>query len=281
MKMLLMLIILLNGPFLHGTPSQAAETIPVTATGEAALSNMTPAEAQKMALQRARVNAVEKACGVRVQAESLVRDFILRGEFIHSVSYGHIVSEEVTRWDLDVEQRRPSIPPELSYRVSLKANVMKEKGEPDPSYRVNVHLNKTVYQAGDHMVIRVATTKPGYLTILNFTADDRVILLYPNALRRENKIEPGKEYQFPAPADQQGIMKLQVSNLPGHKKDTEFIKVIVTSRPFPLLEEIDMAGQYGVISTVNLAVTEIARLIASIPVQDRAEGTVSYEVVSR
>jgi hypothetical protein len=281
MKTLSIVITLLFVLFMQAISCRAADTVTVTATGEASLSNATSEEAQKTALQRARVNAVEKACGVKVQAESLVRDFILRGEFIHSVSYGHIISEKVTRWDVGMEQKNSVTPPELSYKVTIMAEVLKEKGAPDPSYRVKVKLNKTIFQAGEDMIIRVSATKPGYLTILNFTADDKVVLLHPNAFHRDSKIEPGKEYQFPSVEDQQGIMKLQVSNLAGHKRDTEYIKVIVTSRPFPLLEEVNVIGQYGIIKTVNLAVTEIARLISSIPVQERAEETVSYEIVSK
>ena len=281
MKTLSIVITLFVVLSLQAISCKAADTITVTATGEASLSNVTSEEAQKTALQRARVNAVEKACGVKVQAESLVRDLILRGEFIHSVSYGHIISEKVTRWDVGVEQKNSVTPPELSYKVTIIAEVLKEKGEPDPSYRVKVRLNKTIFQAGEDMIIRVSATKPGYLTILNFTADDKVVLLHPNAFHRESKIEPGREYQFPSVEDQQGIMRLQVSNLANHKTDTEYIKVIVTSRPFPLLEEVDVNGQYGVMKTVSLAVTEIARLISSIPVQERAEETVSYEIVSK
>ena len=281
MKTSSIVITLLVVLFLQAISCRAADTITVTATGEASLSNATSEEAQKTALQRARVNAVEKACGVKVQAESLVRDLILRGEFIHSVSYGHIISEKVTRWDVGVEQKNSVTPPELSYKVTIMAEVLKEKGEPDPSYRVKVRLNKTIFQAGDDMIIRVSATKPGYLTILNFTADDKVVLLHPNAFHRESKIEPGRVYQFPSVEDQQGIMRLQVSNLANHKTDTEYIKVIITSSPFPLLEEVDVNGQYGVMKTVSLAMTEIARLISSIPVQERAEETVSYEIVSK
>jgi hypothetical protein len=257
-----------------------AERIVVTATGEASLANVTPEEAQKTALQKARLSAVEMACGVKLQAESFVRDYVLLGDFIHAVSYGHIVSEEVKSWKVEVEQKNPRTPPALTYLVTIKASVLQEKGNPDPSYQAKVRLNKNVYQSGDEMVIHVSATKPSYLTVLNFTADDRVILLFPNALRRNNRIEREQEYQLPSSSNREGILKLQVSNLPDHKRDTEYIKVIATTRPIPLLEGLAFKGQYGVMDTVSVAATEIARLISSIPVNERAESTAAYEIVS-
>ena len=256
------------------------EKIVVTATGEAPLANCTPEEAQKDALQKARLSAVEKACGVKLQAESFVRDFYLLGDFIHAISYGHIISEEITSWKVEVEQKNPRTPPTLTCLVTIKASVLQEKGNPDPSYQAKVRLNKKVYQSGDEMIITVNVTKPSYITVLNFTADDRVILLFPNRIRRDNRMDAGREYQIPSAADREGVLRLQVSTLPEHKKDTEFIKVIATSKPINLLQGLSLKGQYGVMDTVNLAVTEIARLIAAIPVQDRAEDTAAYQIVS-
>ena len=256
------------------------EKIVVTATGEAPLANCTPEEAQKDALQRARLSAVEKACGVKLQAESFVRDFDLLGDFIHAISYGHIISEEITSWKVEVEQKNPRTPPTLSCLVTIKASVLQEKGNPDPSYQAKVRLNKKVYQSGDEMIITVNVTKPSYITVLNFTSNDRVILLFPNQIRRDNRMDAGREYQIPSAADREGVLRLQVSTLPEHKKDTEFIKVIATSKPINLLQGLSLKGQYGVMDTVSLAVTELARLIAAIPVQDRAEDTAAYQIVS-
>ena len=47
-----------------------------------------------------------------------------------------------------------------------------------------------------------------------------------------------------------------------------------------LLDGLLIQGQNGVMDTVKFAVTEIARMISSIPVRDRAEATVSYQIVS-
>jgi uncharacterized protein DUF4384 len=252
----------------------------VTSTGVAAIANLTPEEAQNLALKRARQNAIEEVCGVSVQAETLIRNNMLAADFIHSVSYGRIIDEEILRWDVDVTRESNKRPPSVAYRVTIKARVKPEKGKPDPYYQVRVRLNKKVYRSGDEMIILVKATKPSYISVLNFAADGSVILLYPNRLRKNNHVKALKQYQIPSEADRNDVLKLQVATLLGHRKDTEFIKVIATRQPIHLLDGLLTQGQYGVINTVNLAAVEIARLVSAIPLKDRAEQTVFYEIVS-
>ena len=49
----------------------------VTSTGVAAIANLTPEESQNLALRRARHNAIEKVCGVSVQAETFIDNNML------------------------------------------------------------------------------------------------------------------------------------------------------------------------------------------------------------
>lgn len=252
----------------------------VTTQGEVFLANITPEEAQTMAVKRARYNAIEQVCGVRVQAETLVKDFVLQGDFIHQVVYGRIIGEKILKWELDVDQPSPVKPPGLTLRVTLEAEVQPEKGEPDPFYKVKVWLNKNVFESGEEMIVNVNATKGGYLTVLNFSADGSVTLLYPNLLRRDNMIEAGRDYEIPAKEDRGDLLKFQVSTLPGHQQDTEAIKVICTRGPVNLLSEVKAHGNFGVMESTSFAVTEIARLMASIPPRDRAEDTAIYQVVN-
>jgi hypothetical protein len=266
--------------FAAGAPAVQQEGF-IISTGEASLENTTPEDARREALNRARTAAIEEACGVRLQAETFVKDMKLMSDFVHAVSYGHIVSEEVLKWDVETIQKSKNDLPSLAYRVTLKSKVVKEKSDPDPGYAVKVRLNKPAFAAGDEMVITVAATKPSYITVLNFSADDRVILLFPNGIRRDNYIEANREYQIPSAQERDGVMKFQVSNLPGHKKDVELIKVIATRTPINLLDQLSLKGQFGIADTVSMAFTELARFIAAVPVRDRAEDTVSYQILAK
>ncbi len=270
------LIVIITAGSLNAKVSQ-----PLVTTGEAFIVNITPEEAQKLALKRARVEAIEKVCGIRVQAETLVRNYSVENEIIHSISYGHIVSEEVLNWKADIIQQSPKRPPDFSYLVKIKTTVEQIKDDPDPFYKVKLKLNKTVFKSGDEMIISVQVTKPSYISVLNVCADDSVVLLFPNQIRKDCLVKAGKTYQIPSKADRDDVLKLQVATLPGHKKDTEYIKVLATREPMYLLESLNMQGNYGVSDSVKFASAEIARMVSSIPVKDRAVATVSYQVVSR
>ncbi|MGD2270728.1 MAG: DUF4384 domain-containing protein [Desulfobacterales bacterium] len=274
------LISLIIGGQMANRYAPAAQGRTVNVTGVAALSNLTPAEAQQLALKRARQNAIEEVCGVSVQAETFVKNNMLEADFIHSVSFGHIVAEKIVRWDVAVTQDSKRRPPQIAYRVTIQATVKKESGKPDPFYQVNCQLNKKVYQSGDEMIITVTTTKPSYISVLNFSADGSVTLLFPNRIQRGNYLKGMQKLQIPSEAERTDVMKLQVSTLPGHRKNTEYIQVIATRERHQLLEGLLLQGQYGVMDSVNVAATQIARIISAIPLKDRAEHTVFYEVIS-
>jgi len=260
------------------TLASAATTI--TTTGEVYLANITPEEAQSLAVKRARTDAIEQVCGVKVQAETLVKNFVMQADFIHQVAYGRIIGEKVLRWELKVDQPSPLKPPGLTLQVTMELQVLPEKSEPDPSYKAKVWLNKSVFQSGEEMVVYVNASKDSYLTVLNFTADDSVTLLYPNLLRHDNKIAADRDYEIPAREDRGDLMKFQVATLPDHKQDTEAIKVICTRSPVNLLSEVKARGNYGVMESTKFAVTEVARLLAAIPPRERAEDTAIYQIIN-
>jgi len=250
----------------------------VTVTGEAVLANLTPDEARVLALKRARHNAIEEVCAVRVQAETLVQNFVLQGDFTHAVAYGNILDEKILRWDAEVVQKSPTDLPEITYKVTLQAEVLEEKGEPDPFFNVHVSLNKPAFENGDELVMKVRSTKPGYITVLNFAADGSVVVLFPNAFRRNNRIEADRDYTIPAPGDRD-VIRFQVSTLPGHRKDTEYIKVICTREPLDLMQEVRPSGTFSVMNDTTLALTEVARVLSSIPLKYRAEDTAIYQII--
>lgn len=261
-------------------PLYAEISQPLVTTGEAVVINITAEEARSQALQQARRKAIEQVCGVQIQSQSFVHNNVLEDDFIHSLSYGRIVSEKVLKWETSVDRPSPSAPSLLTYRVTLKTQVAIEKGESDPFYKVNVKLNKSLFQAGDEMIIYTKVTKPSYISVLNFAADGSVILLFPNQIRKDNFIAPDKTCQIPSPEDSRDVLKLAVFNLPGHSVDVEHIKVIATREPLDLIGALEVQGHYGVSQTATFAAVEVARLIASIPSKDRAEATVAYKVVA-
>lgn len=254
----------------------------VQCSGEAVLQNITTEEAQVMAKRRARLDAIEKVCGIKLQAETLVRDFILAGDFIHSISYGHVVEEKDISWKtVTLPPENPGSPPVILLRVSMNAKVIPVNEKPDPYFKVELKLNRTVFQAGDEVIVNIKTTKDCYLTLLNIAANDSVYVLFPNKFQNKNFIKANTGIEIPNEKYRDSGLHIRVATLPGHKKDTEILKVIATKQKIFILDEIDTSSGFGLMGTPRIALTKLARWLSEIPVSERAEAATIYTVQSR
>ena len=117
----------------------------VVASGEAVVEQLTPEEARHMALRNARANGIEKALGVEVRSQTLVRDFSLLGDFIETFSKGYILEEQVLNWEQKSYQESLTRPPLTSYRVTLRMRIVPSQGKRDPYFKLRATLNKNVF----------------------------------------------------------------------------------------------------------------------------------------
>lgn len=254
----------------------------VQCTGEAAVQNISNEEAQVIAKRQARLNAIEKVCGVQIQAETLVKDFMLAGDFIHSLAYGHIVEEKDLVWKTEtITPVNPSDPPIIVLKLSMLAKVVPVNEKPDPTFKVKLKLNRNSFESGDDVIFNIKSTKDCYLTIINLAANDSVYVLFPNKYHSNNYIEAKKTFIFPGKIDRESGFHIRVSNLPGHKKDTEIVKLIATKNRVDFLSDLKMLNGFGIMGTPKMAVTRLARLLSEIPISERAEATVMYTVSKR
>lgn len=255
------------------------ESVWVECVGDADLYKTSVEEARSVALRNARLNAIEKACGVRLQSESMVHDYSLAGDFINSVSYGEVIEEEVIEWETIIVQPSKNEIPNIKLRVHIKANVVQQNIEPDPSFLIRLDLNKSIFQSGEELIMTLSSTKECYLTILNITANNEVIVLLPNEYHKENKIAERENFIFPSEQDRANGIRFRVSNIPGHRGSNEIIKVIATKQRIDFLDDFEKRGNYGYIPTQKMAMTSLARWLSGIPLNYRAEATATYKVV--
>ncbi|HEX9933705.1 MAG TPA: DUF4384 domain-containing protein [bacterium] len=251
----------------------------VYCSGEAAVHNITMEEARVLALRQARMDAVEKGCGVSLHAETLVRNFITAGDFIHSMSSGKVVEERGMRWKtITVPSERPGVLPLVVLRVDMEARVAADSGKSDPSFRVNLNLNRTAFQSGDEVVFRVTTSKDCHLIILNLGADDTVRVLFPNKWQKDGFIPAGAEKEIPDEADRRAGVHFRVATVQPHTSDSEIVFAVATKREMDILYETDPGTGFGLLGTPKMAVTRLARWLSEIPISERAEATVLYTV---
>ena len=252
----------------------------VTCTGDAAIQNISSEEAKILALRNARINAIEKVCGVSMQAETMVKDFQLAGDFIHSISYGQIVEEKDKRWDtISMPANDPNDPPVLIYKVTMQAKVVSREEKPDPSFKINLKLNRTTFQSGDEVVFKIKATQDCYLTIFNIGADDTVRVLFPNSLENNNFINKAATIQVPGKTFQKtGKCYIKVRTLSGCKKNSEVVKVIATKQRIDFIDEMDLSSAFSSVGTPKMALPKLARWLSQIPVSERAEASAVYTV---
>lgn len=194
----------------------------VVSHGSCAISGMTDEQAYALALRRARSAAVEQAAGAEVTSASLVTDGRLAGDFIKSFSRGIIVDESVTWEPVGQYQPNPAKPPLIEYRVKLDATVeIPDKAR--PNLGLNAELNRHIFRAHkDKLVFTIRTAAPARVAIFNITADDQVVMLYPEANGKPLAVCNGKKLTLP---DSKKGGDLLLATLPGHKHDTEALLV--------------------------------------------------------
>ncbi len=206
--------------FLLSAATASATEHCVTTHGSCAIAGMTAEEAQILALRRARSAAVEQAAGVSVSSSTLVTDGRLAGDFIKSLSQGCIIKESVIWEPAGQYQPDPTKPPIFEYRVKLDATV--EVSDKRPDLGLQAELNQHIYRAHkDKLVFTIRTAAPARIAIFNITANDQVVMLYPDAQRPPLKTGHGHTLTLPGDTD----CDILTTTLQGHKRDTEALLI--------------------------------------------------------
>lgn len=263
-----------SGLFLIALLSTGAATVNasecrwVDTEGAATIENLTPEEAQRLALSRARLAAIEKVAPIKIAGSTLVSDSAVVADFIQSLSSGYVLEEKVGAWTTEtIPSKQADQPPVLAYVVKVKSCVAKSDAG-DPFFRVKAGLNRTVFQSGEEAVITAACTKDCYLTIVNLMADGKIRVLLPNKIDKAVFIKSGEEYKFPRTG-----LSLVMETLPGHKKDTEAFVVIATREKFDALTLSKGAA--------DIKQKDFYKAVLAIPPSSLAEEILLYEVRER
>lgn len=200
-----------------------AETVRnISAEGSCAIVGMSAEQSQLIALQRARAAAIEQAVGVSVVLGTLVTNLTLRADIIRTYSKGLIVNEKVEWPPLGQYQKDPSTPPIPEYRVKILADVCVPQSKIKP-IGMQAKATGTVFKNGERAAIEVKANREARIGIFNITADDRVVLLFPNEFDKNNFLSEDKSLIFP---EKNSRVELVMHTLPGHKRDAEAFYII-------------------------------------------------------
>ena len=259
--------------------AQAAEKAPevwVEAEGVVAMGQDTTLEAaQRGSLDAARRVAIEQAVGTFVRSSSIVRNFQLADDLIHTVVRGVIVEEQILSRGVEQAKGEQGV----FYLTRIKANVKGIPAERRGSFAVKAQLNRTQFNDGDEAQIRITSTQDAYLYIFNVGEDESITVLTPNRFEPETRLQAGAEFVFPTETLLKQNVKLRTWLLPNVTRSVEKIKVIATRQPIALLKGQVSESIFKEYNSKQTALfIDLMRALAALDPADWTETTAPYEV---
>lgn len=115
------------------------------------------------------------------------------------------------------------------------------------------------YQIGEDITFSIKAKRSGYLTVLDFSANGSVYLLYPNKFHQDNYIKANKEYTIPSPGDR---FDVEIEGPEGE----ETLLAIVTEERHPIVEPISFTSIFPQLSdSPNSMIRSIQRKLERFP----------------
>jgi len=269
-------LLFLAGLVVAAGHASAAQEVWVEAEGVVAMGQETTLEAaQRGSLDAARRAAIEQAVGTFVRSSSVVRNFQLADDLIHTVVRGVIVEEKILKRGVsDGQDGHGAV-----YQTRIKAKVKGIPAERRGNFAVAARMNRVLFNEGDEVELRITPTQDAYLYIFNVTQDEHLTVLAPNSHESETFVQAGKEYAFPSETLLKKQVKLRTWLLPGTTRSAEKIKVIVTRQPVPLLKGRVAESVFMEYKPSDTAVLiDLMRALGALDPADWAETTLAYEV---
>lgn len=233
--------------------------------------------AKRGSLEAARRQAIEKALGVFVSGQTMVRNFQLVEDLIHVISRGRVVEEQVMEQGLQSSGGQDSAG---IYKTRLKAKVVRLTSEHQPDFTVRSNLSRATYAHGEQAQIRLHVTQDAYVYVFNVTEDDHITMLIPNRFMGEQFLPADREYVFPPEALVAKGIQLSTFVPTGKQRSRERIKVIASRHPISALghQASEAIFQEYRASDTSLLIN-LARTLATLDPSEWAEHTSTYEVV--
>ena len=246
-------------------------------------------KARLKALKAARSKAIAKAVAPEITAETLSVMQMAVGSIFGAIPYGKITTEEIIEEGLREPPGNASFPRDAFYNICIKAAVVTKAIRGTPSFHIDaaVHtggeqINPSFFKEGDKLEIHIQSSKDCYLAIFNILEDQQITQLFPNSQITESLLVAGKTFIFRGNDD---LVGLQMS-LPNNKeKVKEAFYIIGLPHPFDLSQTgikegvVQKGKEKDFLKHLDeQQMTFLVGEIAGIPIQDRAEFYIPYEI---
>ncbi len=250
----------------------------VIGIGKAAAVNISVNKARKLALERARINALQKielAVESRIQflraenGKQLLSSFI---QLNRTAVRGRIVREDTLEWKKYFSGDIPV------YEVKLRVIAVPELGRPDPGFLLQLNLNQTSFRSGEEMTITVRSTRDCYLYLFNLIQGDTIIQIFPNALFKDNFLHADSLFIFP-PSNLRKFIGLEVKIAPGQSEVEEVILAVATRKKIPFTSnKSPESTSSAYIATLKSALFDLNKWLLQFRVNEFTEALQMYRV---
>lgn len=286
----ILVAVLLNGGAAHAQPSGgeggAAEAQSTTVTYRVYSEDKAPRKARELAIKRAQAEAVRRVVGTQVQAER-VNSSVQSGEerverfaqIVRTGASGRVVDSEVLEATTERRDGR------LFYKVRIRATVVPEQGQPDPSFDVGVSLNEKdrVYldrgtrEESQEIVASFRPSKDAYLTVFNVTPDT-MRMVWPNSRLPDTFVPADSTVEFPPPDMRRLGLRWRVQVPTSQEEVTERIVVVATKKKVPFQPVPNYEVTDGQLKTAGASIEALNRWLVEIPLDQRTVTTATYTV---
>jgi hypothetical protein len=239
-------------------------------------------EAKRQAYWQACENAVSNhAVNLRVTATRTTREGSggLQDSFfrlLNTQAQGIIIEAEKP----DYAQRPVSGEDFAKIIVTVGLKLAIPRSKRDDSFWLKVDLNnKEVFRDGEEIVLQVRATQNSYLTLFDVLSDSTVLLLCPNQYITSNMLPANKDVQFPSEDDRNRGIRL-VATVGKSKKPIQETIVAIATRFAPKFADFIVEKELGQgLFAFETVFFEMNRWLASIPLEQRIETTIEYQVL--
>lgn len=258
------------------------ESVWVKAIGECYAVNITNEEARQIALENAERDAIRKVVGIKITSEhfdrvSENREGIceLYSRISRSTLSGRIVAVRIlnSNW-----QDVGGIP---KFTVGIEAEVVKEEGTPDHDFVVRIRTDKEIYyedgsKGRDELKFKIDASKDSYIYVFNIMSNDSVQLILPNPYIRDNEYKLSREVQFFEELFERIALKVKVPE--NRASSIEALYVVALKNKSDILNNPEWKDKIATGNSTVGALYDIQDWLIKIPVDERTENIVSYEI---
>jgi hypothetical protein len=250
----------------------------VTVEGSAPIIGKNSENARDKAISEAQKKAIDSVVVSDISLDDLLVNLKLAGSMVGTIPYAEIVETIILEEGPAPTENDSPDATGLQYNLKAKIGVAVEVTGSDPAFAIEAFLNKTTFLDGEEMTITLKPTTDCFYSIFILFEDHKVLKLIPNRYRTDNFLAANTMYTLPDKADRaRGILFRVVA--PKEKESvSESVYVVALKQPMEFNSSPIQEAVFGIYDGQTAFIKDLIRQIIHIPLRERAEKLIQYQI---